>query len=218
MTDATTLQLYSYFRSSAAYRVRIALHVKGLAFDTIGTHLLENRHRTPEYLSLNPQGLVPALGAEGTVLSQSVAIIEYLDERYPEPPLLPKDPIARAQIRSMTLAIACDIHPLNNLRVLNFLRDEFKLPETEVTRWYHHWIVTGFTALETQVRTHSTAGRYCYGDALSLADLHLVPQMFNARRFKCDTSAFPTLNRISAHLESLPAFQRAHPKLQPDAQ
>jgi maleylacetoacetate isomerase len=217
MSSEPTLQLYSYFRSSAAFRVRIALHVKELAFDTIGTHLLENRHRTPEYLSLNPQGLVPALGVEGTVLSQSLAIIEYLDERYPDPPLLPRDPLARAQIRSMTLAIACDIHPLNNLRVLNYLRDQFKLEEDIVMRWYHHWIATGFTALETQVRAFSANGRYCYGDAVSLADVYLVPQMFNARRFKCDVSAFSTLNRIVAHLEALPAFQRALPENQPDA-
>lgn len=218
MSSEPTLQLYSYFRSSAAFRVRIALHIKELAFDTIGTHLPENRHRTPEYLSLNPQGLVPALGVEGTVLSQSLAIIEYLDERYPNPPLLPHDALARAQIRSMTLAVACDIHPLNNLRVLNYLREQFKLEEDIVMRWYHHWITTGFIALETQVRAFSANGRYCYGDAVSLADVYLVPQMFNARRFKCDVSAFPTLNRVVAHLETLPAFQRARPENQPDAQ
>lgn len=219
MSITSSLQLYSYFRSSAAYRVRIALHVKGLPFDTIGTHLLENRHRTPEYLALNPQGLVPALGTEGAVLGQSVAIVEYLNERYPEPPLLPGDPLARAQIRSMTLAIACDIHPLNNLRVLNFLRGELGQGEDAVMRrWYPHWITTGFTALETQVRALSASGRYCYGDVLTLADVFLVPQMFNARRFNCDTSAFPTLNRVSAHLESLPAFQRAHPERQPDSE
>lgn len=212
MSTAPALQFYDYFRSSAAYRVRIALHVKGVRFDAIGTDLLQGRQRSPEYLAVNPQGLVPAVGVEGTVLAQSLAIIEYLDERYPEPALLPTDPLARAQVRSMALAIACDIHPLNNLRVLNFLREEFKLDEDAVMgRWYTHWIQMGFTALETQVRTFSTGGRHCYRDALTLADICLVPQMFNARRFKCDTSGFPTLNGICAHLESLPAFERARP-------
>ena len=212
MSTAPTLQFYEYARSSAAYRVRIALHAKGLSFDSIATDLLTSRHRTPEYLTLNPQGLVPALGVEGTVLSQSLAIIEYLDERYTAPAFLPRDPLARAQGRAMALGIACDIHPLNNLRVLNFLREEFKLDGDAVMgRWYPHWISTGFTALETEARTHSTSGRHCYGDALTLADIFLVPQMFNARRFKCDTSGFPTLNRICEHLETLPAFERARP-------
>ena len=217
MNTAPVLQLYSYFRSSAAFRVRIALHAKGLAFDTLATALLENKQRSPEYLAVNPQGLVPAIEAEGTVIPQSLAILEYLEERYPEPPLLPRDAIARALVRSMVLAIACDIHPLNNLRVLNYLREQLGLDKDGVTQWYHHWIALGFAALEIQARTHSAAGRYCHADALSMADVCLVPQMFNARRLQCDLAPYPTLTRISEHLETLPMFVQAAPENQPDA-
>lgn len=217
MSDAGSLQLYSYFRSSAAFRVRIALHVKGLPFATVSKALRQNEQRSAEYLALNPQGLVPALTTEDAVLSQSLAIIEYLEERYPEPPLLPRTPLARAQVRSMALAVACDIHPLNNLRVLVYLRERLQLDEDAVTHWYQHWIATGFAALEAQAASHSAARRYCYGDALSIADVVLVPQMFNARVYRCDLSAYPTLNEICAHLETLPAVVRALPQNQPDA-
>lgn len=217
MNPHPTLQLYSYFRSSAAFRVRIALHAKRLAFDTVATSLIDNRQRSPEYLSLNPQGLVPALATDGAVISQSLAIIEYLDERYPEPPLLPQDALGRALVRSMTLAVACEIHPLNNLRVLNYLREHAKLDDDGVSRWYRHWIAAGFAALEVLTRTHSSAARYCYADTLTVADIYLVPQMFNARRFKCDLTPYPTLTRISSHLETLDAFARAAPEQQPDA-
>jgi maleylacetoacetate isomerase/maleylpyruvate isomerase len=210
-------KLYSYFRSSAAFRVRIALHVKQVSFETVATSLLENEQHSPEYLALNPQGLIPALLTEGAVIPQSLAIIEYLEERYPHPPLLPADPVARAHVRSMALAVACDIHPLNNLRVLNYLRDEIGLDTTGVERWYRHWIATGFEALEAEARRHSSALRYCFADSLSLADVCLLPQMFNARRFNCDITGYPTLNRICAHLETLPAFVRAAPDRQPDA-
>jgi maleylacetoacetate isomerase len=217
MSESALLQLYGYFRSSAAFRVRIALHVKGLPFTTVSKALRQNEQRSAEYLALNPQGLVPALATENTVLSQSLAIIEYLDERYPEPPLLPRGPLARAQVRSMALSIACDIHPLNNLRVLVYLRERLHLGEEVVTQWYQHWIGTGFAALEAQVRNHSVARRYCYGDSLSLADVVLLPQMFNARLYRCDLSAYPTLNEICAHLETLPPVVRALPQNQPDA-
>ncbi|HEU4487318.1 MAG TPA: maleylacetoacetate isomerase, partial [Povalibacter sp.] len=173
--------------------------------------------RSPDYLALNPQGLIPALETDGAVLSQSLAIIEYLEEKYPDPPLLPTDPLARAQIRSMSLAIACDIHPLNNLRVLNYLRHELAQDDEGVNLWYRHWITVGFTGLEQQVRALSAGARFCYGDTLSIADICLVPQMYNARRFNTDLTPFPTLVAISTHLESLPAFAAARPEAQADA-
>jgi maleylpyruvate isomerase len=211
------MKLYSYFRSSAAYRVRIALNLKGLSYETVSKALLKNEHRTSDYLGLNPQGFVPALEVEGTVLSQSLAIIEYLDERHPQPAFLPSDPIARAQVRSMALAIACDIHPINNLRVLNYLRREFQQDDAAVNAWYRHWIWEGFQSLEVQTRKYSKTTRYCFGDALSLADILLVPQMFNARRLEVDLSAFPTLVAISTQLESIAEFAAARPEVQPDA-
>jgi len=212
------MKLYTMARSSAAFRARIALNLKGLSYESIPKALVKNEHRTPEYLALNPQGFIPALEMDdGTVLSQSLAIAEYLDELHPEPRFLPTDPLARAQVRSMALAIACDIHPLNNLRVLNYLRNELAQDEDAVTAWYRHWIEQGFRALETLAREHSHARRYLFADSVSLADICLVPQMFNARRFHVDVSSFPTLVAISAHLESLPAFAAARPDAQPDA-
>ncbi|HEY8538047.1 MAG TPA: maleylacetoacetate isomerase [Steroidobacteraceae bacterium] len=211
------MKLYTLFRSSAAYRVRIALNVKGIEFESMPTALLKNEHRKPEYLALNPQGLIPALDIGGTVLSQSLAIIEYLDETHPTPPLLPVDPIARARVRSMALAVACDVHPLNNLRVLNYLKNDLHQDEVTVERWYRHWVTEGFRGLEILAREHSAAQRYMFGDSLSLADICLVPQMYNARRFKTDLTPFPTLVAISTHLESLPAFAAARPEIQPDA-
>ncbi len=211
------MKLYTMFRSSAAFRVRIALNVKGLPYTPIATALIKNEHRTPEYLAINPQGLIPALDLGGTVLSQSLAIVEYLEETHPEPPLLPHDPLARAHVRSMALAVACDIHPLNNLRVLNYLKQDLQQDEAAVNAWYRHWIAVGFGALETQAREFSSAQRHLFGDSVSLADVCLVPQMFNARRFKVDLAPYPRLVAISAHLESLPAFAAARPEAQPDA-
>jgi maleylacetoacetate isomerase/maleylpyruvate isomerase len=212
------MKLYTFFRSSAAFRVRIALNLKGLQYESLPKAFARNEHRTPDYLALNPQGLIPALAIDGVVLSQSLAIIEYLNDRHPEPPLLPEDAIDRARVRSMAMAIACEIHPLNNLRVLNYLRDQLKQDDTGIGTWYRHWVTEGFRGLEVQAREFSANGRYCFGDAVSLADVLLVPQMFNARRFKTDLTAFPTLVGISTHLEALPAFAAARPEVQPDAQ
>lgn len=211
-----TLKLYSYFRSSAAYRVRIALNFKGLAYDTVPRSLLKPQDWTQEYLQVNPQGLLPALEDDGAVISQSLAIIEYLEECHPRPALLPTDALARAQVRSMALAIACDIHPLNNLRVLKHLK-ALGQDEDGVADWYRHWITAGFAGLEAQAQEHSSARRHCFGDSVSLADLCLAPQLYNARRFKTDLSAFPTLVAIGEHLETLPAFAAARPEAQPDA-
>lgn len=211
------MKLYNYFRSSAAFRVRIALNLKGLNYDYVSKALPKNEQRAADYLAVNPQGLIPALEIDGTVISQSVAIIEYLNELHPQPPLLPADPLARAQVRSMALAIACDTHPLNNLRVLNYLRQDLAQNDDGVNTWYRHWVSEGFRGLELQVAKHSSAHRYCFGDSLSLADVCLAPQMYNARRFNCDLTPFPTLVAISAHLESLPAFDTARPEVQPDA-
>lgn len=211
------MKLYTFFRSSAAFRVRIALNLKGLPYESIPKAFARNEHRAPDYLALNPQGLIPALATDGVVLSQSLAILEYLNERHPLPPFLPTDPIDRARVRSMALSIACDIHPLNNLRVLNYLRGELGQDDEGVNRWYRHWITQGFTGLEVMAREYSASGRYCFGDAVSLADILLVPQMYNARRFNTDVTPFPALVGISMHLESLPAFAAARPEVQPDA-
>lgn len=211
------MKLYTFFRSSAAFRVRIALNLKNVTYESIPKGLVKNEHRAADYLALNPQGLIPALDVGNAVLSQSLAIIEYLNDKYPAPPLLPPGPLERARVRSMALAIACDIHPLNNLRVLNYLRGELKQDDDGVNAWYRHWITEGFKGLETQARELSGDGRYCYGDSVTLADVLLVPQIFNARRFETDLTPFPTLTAISAHLESLPAFAAARPEVQPDA-
>jgi maleylacetoacetate isomerase/maleylpyruvate isomerase len=211
------MKLYTFYRSSAAFRVRIALNVKGLAYESIPKSFAKHEHRAAQYLALNPQGLIPTLDDDGRLLSQSLAIIEYLDERHPTPPLLPTDAPSRAQVRSMALSIACEIHPLNNLRVLNYLRKSLGQDDDGVNTWYRHWVGEGFRSLELQARQHSTRQRHLFGDSVSLADILLVPQMFNARRFETDLGPFPTLVAISAHLESLPAFAAARPEVQPDA-
>jgi maleylpyruvate isomerase len=213
------MKLYTYFRSSAAYRVRIALNLKGLAYESLPRHLLRDggEHRQSEFLRLNPQGLVPVLEDNGSALTQSLAIIEYLEETHPEPALLPHAPLQRARVRALALAIACDIHPLNNLRVLNYLRAPLGLDKVSVDAWYRHWIACGFTALEEAAERMASDGRHLVGTAVTLADVCLVPQMYNARRFGCELGPYPTLRTISAHLESLPAFARAAPEAQPDA-
>ena len=211
------MRLYTFWRSSAAYRVRIALNLKAIAFDSVSKFLLRADHRAPDYTALNPQGLIPALEDQGFVIGQSLAIIEYLDETHREPPLLPADARGRAVVRAMALGIACDIHPLNNLRVLNYLKGPLGQDAAGVERWYHHWIREGFVGLEELARRHSGDGRHLYGGAVTLADVCLVPQLYNARRFRCDLAAFPTLTAIGAVLEALPAFAAARPEVQPDA-
>jgi maleylacetoacetate isomerase len=211
------MKLYTYFRSSAAFRVRIALNLKGLEYASIPIDLRPAAHRQPDYLDLNPQGLVPALSVGDTVISQSLAVIEYLEESHPNPPLLPRAPRDRARVRSMALAVACDIHPLNNLRVLKYLRSQLGQDEAGVDTWYRHWVAEGFRGLEEEAKRASGDGRYMFGTEVSIADVCLVPQVFNARRFKCNLEPFPTLRSISAHLETLPAFAHAAPDAQPDA-
>ena len=211
------MKLYTYFRSSAAYRVRIALNLKGIDYESVPVDLRPAAHRRQEYLALNPQGLIPALADGDTVISQSLAVIEYLEECHPSPPLLPRSPADRARVRSLALAVACDIHPLNNLRVLNYLRSQLGQDEAAVDTWYRHWIAEGFRGLEEEARRASGDGRHMFGTEVTLADVCLVPQMFNARRFKCNVEPFPTLRAICAHLETLPAFARAAPDAQPDA-
>ena len=211
------LKLYSYFRSSAAYRCRIALNLKGLAHETGFVHLIKDggQQNAPAYRALNPQALVPTLEHDGRVITQSLAIIEYLDEINPQPPLLPGDAEQRAKIRAFALAIACDIHPLNNLRVLNYLKGPLQQGQTAVDAWYRHWVETGLAACEALLPTG--AGRFCFGDQPTLADVCLVPQLYNARRFNCDLSAVPRLLAIDEACRGLPAFARAAPEAQPDA-
>ena len=210
------MKLYTYFRSSAAYRVRIALNLKGLAYGSIPVNLSPGEHRRPEYLVLNPQGLVPALEDDGVLIGQSLAILEYLEEAHPQPQLLPRAPADRARVRSLALCIACDVHPLNSLRVLNYLRSMGN-DQDALDRWYRHWISEGFRALEEEAKRFSADGHHLFGDAITLADVCLVPQMFNARRFNCDLGPYPALSAISGYLESLPEFARAAPEVQPDA-
>jgi maleylacetoacetate isomerase len=213
------MKLYTYFRSSAAYRTRIAFNLKGIDCEPVYVDLrapASDQHK-PEYLALNPQGLVPALVVENTTIAQSLAIIEYLDEVHPEPPLMPRSPVDRARVRAMALAVACDMHPLNNLRVLNHLRSPLGHDEDTVNAWYRHWIAVGFSGLEQEARRASGDGRHMFGSTVTIADIYIVPQMYNARRFKCDLTPYPTLRGICAYLESLPAFAKAAPEGQPDA-
>jgi maleylacetoacetate isomerase len=210
------MRLFDYWRSSAAYRVRIALHLKGVAFEQVTVNLRQGGHRTLDYLGRNPQGLVPTLEIEGgRRLTQSLAIIEWLDETHPEPPLLPMDPLARAEVRSLAQVVACDIHPLNNLRVLQHLEHRLGQGDRQVTAWYRHWIVEGFAALEA--RLAATAGRFCHGDAVTLADVCLVPQVTNARRYQCDLQPYPTIRRVDAACAAITAFEMARPDRQRDA-
>ena len=214
------LRLYTYWRSSAAYRVRIALALKGLEYESVPRHLLRDggEQRRPDYLALNPQGLVPALEDDGVIVTQSLAICEYLEERFPEPALLPAAPRDRAAVRAMALAVACDIHPLNNLRVLQYLRSELGQDDAGVARWARHWIASGFEALEQLVARRSGDGRHCFGSAVTLADVCLVPQVANARRVQLDLAPWPRILAVTGHLESLPAFAAARPDAQPDAE
>jgi len=214
------MRLYDYFRSSAAYRVRIALNLKGVATsDRTFVHLRMGSQRAQDYLALNPQGLVPALELDdGRVLTQSLAIIEYLDETHPAPPLLPRDAAGRARVRAIALNIACEIHPLNNLRVLNYLTGTLGTNDAQRNGWYKYWVDVGFEALERQLERDDDTGTFCHGETPTLADVCLVPQLANARRFKIDVSPYPTLVRIESACNALPAFAQAAPSRQPDAE
>ncbi len=214
------MRLYDYFRSSAAYRVRIALNLKGIAPDErTYVHLRMGSQRAQDYLALNPQGLVPALTLDdGHVLTQSLAIIEYLDEKHREPPLLPQHPVARARVRAIALQIACEIHPLDNLRVLNYLTATLGVSRERKDGWYRYWIDVGFEALEKLLARDTATGHFCHGDQPTLADICLVPQIANARRFDIDMSPYPTLTRIESACNALPAFADAAPARQPDAE
>jgi maleylacetoacetate isomerase len=212
------MKLYTYFRSSAAYRVRIALNYKGLGYEPISVHLRREEHRSENYRELNPQALVPALDDDGTVIPQSLAIIEYLEEMHPAPALLPATPQDRAIVRSMALLIAAEMHPLCNLRTLVYLKDRLGHDEATVNAWYHHWVAEGFGSLERMAKRYSGDGRHCFGSAVTMADVCLVPQMLNARRFDCNLDGYPTLMAIDEALVRLPAFAAAHPSKQPDAE
>jgi maleylacetoacetate isomerase len=211
------VKLYSYFRSSAAYRTRIALNLKGIAYEMVSIHLTKDggKQFSPEFKAINPQMRVPALELpDGTVLTQSLAIIDYLDETHPEPPFLPADPSERAQVRAFAQVIACDIHPLNNVGPLKYIKSTFGQEQPAIDAWYHHWILTGFAALETMVRP----GPYAFGARVTLADILLVPQVANARRFKVPLDAFPRITAIDTACLKLPAFDKARPENQPDAE
>lgn len=213
------MKLHGYWRSSAAWRVRIALHIKELDWVSSPVHLVRDggeQHR-PEFLRLNPQGLVPALETDAGVFTQSLAIIEYLEETHPEPPLLPADPAGRARVRGLAQLVASDIHPLNNLRVLQYLRDRLDIAEEARDAWYRHWVMEGLRALETRLASETATGVFCHGDRPGLADCCLVPQLYNARRYACPLDGFPTLLRIAAACGERQAFRRAEADAQPDA-
>lgn len=210
------MKLYSFFRSSAAFRVRIALNLKKITYETVAIHLRRNDQSKPDYRGVNPQGLVPALTDAGQTLIQSLAIIEYLDELHPAPPLLPKDPTDRARVRALAEIVACDIHPINNLRVLRYLTHELGHEEAAIANWYNHWIAAGFEALEPLLASDARTGDFCHDDSPGLADTALVPQVVNAERYRLDLTPYPTLVRIFENCMKLDPFIAAHPQNQSD--
>jgi maleylpyruvate isomerase len=214
------MKLYTYFRSSAAYRVRIALNLKGLAYEALPVHLLRNggEQLSDAYRAVNPAMLLPTLEDEGQVIGQSLAIIEYLEETRPQTPLLPSDALGRARVRSLALTVAADTHPLGNLRVLKYLKGEMGLSEEVKLEWQQHWLRAGMATLEAMLAGDQQTGRYCHGDTPTVADCCLVPQVFGAQRFGVDMAPYPTVMRIHANCGALPAFQQAHPSQQPDAE
>lgn len=212
-----SIKLYNYFRSSASFRVRIALEVKGLPYDYAPVHLLKGEQLAPDFVKLNPDALVPVLCDGNDVLNQSLAIVEYLEETHPEPTLLPGSASNRAHIRAIALAIACEIHPLNNPRVLKYLKHSFNVEEEARNEWYRHWVKLGFAALETRLSQSPLTGAYCVGDTPTLADVCLVPQVFNGKRFDVAVEDYPTLARIFAHCMAQEAFSAGQLAAQPDA-
>ncbi|HVL34118.1 MAG TPA: maleylacetoacetate isomerase [Burkholderiales bacterium] len=211
------MKLYTYFRSSAAFRVRIALGLKGLAYDPVFVHLAKGEHRRSEYTAVDPQGLLPTLLVDGAALTQSLAILEYLEEAHPQPALLPRDALGRARVRSLSLLVACEIHPLNNLRVLQHLKRQLNQTEEQVNAWYRHWIADGLAKLEAEL-ARGGSGRYACGDVPTMADCCLVPQVFNAKRYGCELAPYPTVMRVFDACMQLEAFDRAQPSKQPDAE
>lgn len=211
------MQLYSYFRSSASFRVRIALALKGLSYDYVPVHLVKSEQLKAPYNSLSPTQLVPLLKDGEALISQSIAIIEYLDETHPQPALLPADALGRARVRALSLDIACEIHPLNNLRVLRYLTRDLKVGEDDKNRWYSHWVETGLEAVERQLAGNPATGRFCHGDTPSMADVLLVPQIFNAQRMACRLDHVPTVMRVFDACMKLDAFTRSQPSACPDA-
>lgn len=215
-SDKIDLQLYSYYRSSAAYRVRIALELKHLSFQQIPVNLLKGEQKQAAYLQVNPQGLIPAIETPEGLITQSLAIIEYLEETYQQSPLLPTKTIERAQVRSLAYQIAMEIHPLNNPRVTQFLTSKLDISEVEKMDWYQHWIAVGFSALERRLSLSYQYQGFCFGDSVSLADLCLIPQVYNALRFDCPMQDYPIISAIYEHCQQLPAFQAASPEAQAD--
>lgn len=213
------MKLYSYWRSSTAYRVRIAMNLKGLRYDLTPRNLLGAEQREVDYLKLNPLGAVPTLVLDdGTVLIQSLAILEYLEETHPKPPLLPKGAIAKARVRALALTVACEMHNVNNMKVLQHITGPMGHSEGEKLHWMHHWMHEGFKALESQLAHHPDTGMFCHGDTPTIADVCLVPQVYNARRFQLDMGEYPTISAIADACNQLPAFRDAAPENQPDAQ
>ncbi len=214
------MKLYTFFRSSASYRVRIALNLKGLTYESAPIHLRRGggEQLGAAYKAINPQALVPAFEDNGKILTQSLAIIEYLDETHPNPALLPKDPADKALVRSMALVIACEVHPIQNLRVLNYVKKEYNQTDEQVNRWGQHWIDLGLSALEQMIVAQPKRGKVCFGDVPTLADICLIPQLGNARRYGCDLSKYPSIVEIEKHCNALPAFANAAPEKQPDAE
>lgn len=215
------MKLYSYFRSSASYRVRIALNVKNLPYEYVPVHLVRDggEQLKPAYRQINQDGIVPTLiDDEEHVIQQSLAIIEYLEETHPEPPLLPKHPADRAHVRSLALQVACEIHAVDNLRVLKYLKQTVGTDDAAKDAWYRHWIESGFETLERRLASDARTGKLCYGDTPTVADLCLIPQVFNANRFNIDTARYPTIQRINDYATTLDAFAKAAPGVQPDSE